>query len=78
MAGKESLYGKVNYKIFSSQDFETAHGSDGGVSEVKNAAQRYLESRGGSADPEPSWSIMQDNKFLMLRNGGLYSVWDGE
>ena len=54
MAGKLSLHGKVNSKISSSQDFETAHGSDGGVSEVKNAAQRYLESRGGSADPEPS------------------------
>ena len=36
------------------QDFETAHGSEGGVSEVKNSAQRYLESRGGTAEPEPS------------------------
>merc|ERR1712183_579063 len=26
-------------------DFETAHGTEGGVSEVKNSAQRYLESR---------------------------------
>ena len=37
------------------QDFETAHGTEGGVSEVKNSAQRYLESRGGpSTEPEPS------------------------
>jgi len=35
-------------------DFETAHGTEGGVSEVKNSAQRYLESRGGPAEPEPS------------------------
>ena len=36
------------------QDFETAHGTEGGVSEVKNSAQKYLESRGGPAEPEPS------------------------
>ena len=37
------------------QDFETAHGTEGGVSEVKNSAQRYLESRGGpSTEPELS------------------------
>ena len=36
------------------QDFETAHGTEGGVSEVKNSAQRYLESRGGPTEPEPS------------------------
>jgi len=36
-------------------DFETAHGTEGGVSEVKNSAQRYLESRGGpSTEPELS------------------------
>ena len=29
------------------QDFESVHGSEGGVAGVKAAAQAYLEARGG-------------------------------
>ena len=31
-------------------DFETAHGTDAGVSEVKQAAQKYLEGKGLCAE----------------------------
>jgi len=33
-------------------DFETVHGTEAGVSEVKQSAQKYLEGRGGGVDTE--------------------------
>ena len=36
----------------SSQDFESVHGSEGGVAGVKAAAQAYLEARGGKEGGE--------------------------